>query len=43
MHRLFTEFKTLESSKEQVNDFCIEGAKLNQDLRNLMGIDQTKT
>ncbi len=42
MHRLFTKFETLESLKEQVNDFCIEGVKLNEDLRNLMGVDQTK-
>jgi hypothetical protein len=39
MHKLFIEYETIEQLETTLESFCMEGVKLNGDLRKKMGID----
>ncbi len=40
VHRLFYEFDSFDSLKDQVEEFCLKGARLNEELRDFLGVNE---
>ncbi|MBI4379855.1 MAG: hypothetical protein HY574_01495 [candidate division NC10 bacterium] len=40
LHRLFYNFDSIESLRSELSEFCVEAAKLNQELRRFVGVEE---